>query len=249
MPASRLPRCPRARESNVPETRGRVTPFPLATPANRLRRRRGASGDGSGQPQRPGATRTLRGASDSAATGGGPRSGPFHRVPTTLPAPHPPTSRVFIAQGAACPSPRPPRSPPSARAHPQWPGTPEDGRPCYNQPVNATVAVKASGVGAVKMGPTLLLQVTPERMACPTRRPLKGKSALPTALAPLQLRARSPGEGSWPVPPRGQGSGRRCHPGVQISVVGAGLWRWTLLFRPCAGRVMTDFVFNPRTRT
>lgn len=160
--------------------------------------------------------------------------------------PHP---RVSIAQGAACPSPRPPRSPPSARAHPQWPGTPEDGRPCYNQPVNATVAVKASGVGAVKMGPTLLLQVTPERMACPARRPLKGKSALPTALAPLQLRARSPGEGSWPVPPRGQGSGRRCHPGVQISVVGAGLWRWTLLFRPRAGRVMTDFVFNPRTRT
>lgn len=91
MPASRLPRCPRARESNVPETRGRVTPFPLATPANRLRRRRGASGDGSGQSQRSGATRTLRGASDSAATGGGPRSGPFHRVPTTLPAPHPPT--------------------------------------------------------------------------------------------------------------------------------------------------------------
>lgn len=119
--------------------------------------------------------------------------------------PSPPHPRVSIAQGAACPSPRPPRSPPSARAHPQWPGTPEDGRPCYNQPVKATVAVKASGVGAVKMGPTLLLQVTPERMACPTRRPLKGKSALPTALAPLQLRARSPGEGSWPVPPPGPG--------------------------------------------
>lgn len=55
------------------------------------------------------------------------------------------------------------------------------------------------------MGPTLLLQVTPERMACPTRRPLKGKSALPTALAPLQLRARSPGEGSWLVPPGARG--------------------------------------------